>query len=89
MIVFVRLGEPFWRVVGERNLAVELPDGASVADLLAWLKRRYPALVGEMEEAPPQLMVDDDAVAGDDHARMAVPLVDGASIYLLWPIAGG
>jgi molybdopterin converting factor small subunit len=83
MKVYVRLGEPFWRVVGERNLALELPDGAAVADLLALLRQRYPALVGEMEEAPPQVIV------GDNDVDTAAPLPDGASVYLLWPIAGG
>jgi molybdopterin converting factor small subunit len=83
MNVNVRLGEPFWRVVGERNLVLALPDAASVADLLALLEERYPGLADEMAEAPPQALVD------DREAGTAVALADGASVYLLWPIAGG
>jgi molybdopterin converting factor small subunit len=83
MKVNVRLGEPFWRVVGERNLVVALPEGGAVADLLALLEERYPGLADEMAEAPPQVLVD------DREAGTAVPLSDGASVYLLWPIAGG
>jgi molybdopterin converting factor small subunit len=83
MKVNLRLGEPFWRAVGERNLAVELPDGATVGDLLALLAGRYPALAAEMEEAAPQVVV------GDEVACTAVTLANDAAVYLLWPIAGG
>jgi molybdopterin converting factor small subunit len=83
MKVNLRLGEPFWRAVGERNLVVELPDGATVGDLLTLLQGRYPALAAEMEEAAPQVVV------GDEVAGTAVTLANDAAVYLLWPIAGG
>src|SRR3989304_1850532 len=43
--VTVRLGDPLWRQIGERELQVDLPDAASVGDLLGHLAGAYPALL--------------------------------------------
>lgn len=83
MRVHVRLGEPFWRVVGQREVTVELPAGSRLADLLAHLRQAYPALDAELVEAPPLLFRGDEEAAPDD------PLAPDDRVHLLWPIAGG
>ena len=83
MNVHVRLAEPFWRTVGQRNLDVELAGGARVADLLAALLAQYPALAQEFAEAVPLIFVDEDEATGE------TALADGRTIHLVWPIAGG
>ena len=44
MRIHVRLAEPFWRTVGQRDLELELEDSAAISDLLAVLQGRFPAL---------------------------------------------
>ncbi len=83
MRVHVRLGEPFWRVVGQREVEVVLPAGSSLADLLAHLRQMYPDLETEMGAAPPLLFLD------DDEADPETLLSEGDRVHLLWPIAGG
>jgi molybdopterin converting factor small subunit len=83
MQVTIRLGEPFWRPLGRRELSLELGADARVADLLAALAALDPALAGELRAAPPQVFV------GDGEADDATPLAPGARVHLLWPVAGG
>ena len=83
MNIHVRLAEPFWRVVGQRNLDVELTAGSRMADLLAALLAQYPALAQEFADAPPLLFV------GEDEADEETALADGRHVHLVWPIAGG
>lgn len=83
MQVQVRLAEPFWRVVGDRRISVELADGACVSELLDQLGRQYPDLVREFDEAPPLIFV------GDDEGEADTILSEGAHVHLVWPIAGG
>ena len=83
MHIQVRLGEPFWRAVGQRNLALELDPGASVASLIALLCRDYPPLAGELSEFPPHIFID-EAPAGETAA-----LTRGAVVHLVWAVSGG
>ncbi len=83
MKVHVRLAEPFWRVVGQRNLDIELEDGAQVADLLTALKGRYPLLEQEFDEAPPTIFVNEEEM----DANTLLP--DDSHVHFVWPIAGG
>ncbi len=83
MRVKVRLGEPFWRIVGERNLELELSPGSNVRDLLAHLCREFQALEKEFEEAPPQIFIE------DIQAKRDSLLSDGARIHLVWAVSGG
>lgn len=57
MKVMWHLGDPFWRVVGERRWTVDLLEGATVADALESLAREYP-LLGRMLQGEP-LSVED------------------------------
>jgi sulfur carrier protein ThiS len=83
MQITVRLAEPFWRSVGQRNLELELAEGSSVADLLTILHQRYPALVKEFTETPPHVFFGEREVVPE------TPLTDGGRVHLVWPIAGG
>ena len=81
--IHVRLGEPFWRAVGQRELTVDLKAGARVTDLLARLCQQHPALERELAEAAPHIFI------GEEEAQNDTLLTDGSWIYLVWPIAGG
>ncbi|MBX7233252.1 MAG: MoaD/ThiS family protein [Caldilineales bacterium] len=83
MQITIRLGEPFWRTVGRRNLEWTLAPGATLADLLDQLCRAFPGLTQELQDAPPHLFV------GEDEAAPATPLADGNRVSLLWAVAGG
>lgn len=84
MQVHVRLAEPFWRQVGQRNITVELAkDANTVGDLLASLRERYPPLTEEMEDLPPLIILDEEEVG------VETMLEDGSRIHLLWAVAGG
>ena len=83
MNTFVRLAEPFWRSVGQRDLELNLDEGARVADVLKALIERYPALEKELASTPPHLFAE------EQEASPETPLTDGCHVYLMWPVAGG
>ncbi len=83
MRVRVRLGEPFWRSVGKRELEFEMEAGRSVGELLSLLRRRYPELAREMDESPPRIFVD------SEEPGLGSILMDGCQVRFAWPIAGG
>jgi len=83
MHIFVRLAEPFWRVVGQRELEIDLPENAQVQDLLTRLCQQYPALAGELSASPPIIFSGDEEVSPDDI------LNTGDRIHLVWAVAGG
>jgi aldehyde:ferredoxin oxidoreductase len=59
MHVIITLGEPYWRSAGERKMSLEIDEGALLADLIAMLQQRWPALAHDMDEAAPVMFVDD------------------------------
>ena len=81
--IHVRLAEPFWRVIGERELELTLAADATVAGLLGRLGELYPDLVSELRQTPPHVFV------GDTEADSEARLIDGDRVHLVWPIAGG
>lgn len=85
MIAEVRLGEPFWRAIGVREVRLTLCEGATVADALAALVERYPALARDLRggEAAPALFVGDEMAAPESR------LTDGAQLHIVWPVSGG
>lgn len=83
MQVSIRFAEPYWRSVGQRNLAVDLPDGARLADLLALLCQQHPALSQELDEARPLFILN------DEEAEQDMLLEEGSHVHLIWPLAGG
>lgn len=83
MQVNIRLGEPFWRSVGERDLLMTIQPQSTLAALIAELCRRYPALTEDLIEAPPVYFIDDSEV------DVNAPVTDGCRVHLVWPITGG
>lgn len=83
MHVTVRLAEPFWKSVGKRELDLDLAQGARVSDLLIILRKDYPLLAGEMDQATPHVFVD--GTESDESSS----LTEGARVHLVWPVAGG
>ena len=85
MKITVRLGEPFWRVAGQRQLTVSVAPDQTVAHAVDALLKRCPALAPEFDngEVKPALFVN------DAEACPETPLADGATLHIVWPISGG
>jgi molybdopterin converting factor small subunit len=85
MKITLRLGEPFWRTLGRREVELVLDNGATVADALAALTAAHPALIAELRDgdAEPSLFLEDEVAPPDSR------LTDGARLYLVWPVSGG
>lgn len=83
MQINVRLAEPFWRAVGQRELKIEIQDSSSVGDLLALLCEHYPALIQELEEAAPMIFI------ADEEADNQAILKNDDHLHLVWALAGG
>lgn len=83
MQIHIRLAEPFWRPVGKRDLSLNITEDSRVSDLLAMLRRDYPALSAEMDQSPPHIFI------GDAEADSASALTENARVHLVWPVAGG
>jgi hypothetical protein len=81
--VYVRLAEPFWRVVGLREMGMDINPASRVDDLLVALREQYPSLGIEFDQTPPHIFI------GDVEAPHDSLLTDGALVHLVWPIAGG
>ncbi len=67
--------------IGTGELALDLPEGASVADLRALLEPRYPALAPLWQRLA---IAVNGAIAKPD-----IPLSEGAEVALLPPVSGG
>lgn len=68
-------------VAGTPYLQLELPDGATVADLLDTLRRSHPGLDSHLQTVV--ALIDGRVVEKSE------PLAHGAQVALLQPIAGG
>ena len=83
MNIQVRFAEPFWRVVGQRNLEMRMASESNVRGLLALLCKQYPGISAEMAESTTILFVNEEEV------DMDTILEEGDQVHILWPIAGG
>jgi molybdopterin converting factor subunit 1 len=81
MILQVRLFARARDLAGADTVRVELPDGATVADLRSSLAAGYPALAGLLERSA--LAVDND-FAEDTRVLSAT-----AEVAVLPPVSGG
>jgi molybdopterin synthase catalytic subunit len=81
MRVNVRFFASLRELVGERTLAFELPDRATVADLQDQLSRRFPAVVPHLESLV--------CAVADEYVRSEHPLHDGDDVALIPPVSGG
>jgi len=96
MRILVKLGAPLSQVVGEHKVVVEMPAGATVADLLNELSRRYPdfeaGLKGKglrppLDRALYTLFLNTRPLSFERAAE--TPLRDGDRLSLFLPVAGG
>jgi molybdopterin converting factor small subunit len=91
MRVTVKLGEPLRSAVGERKAALELPEGATVADLLSSLADTYPRFQHEFYEReidfPYALFLNDHQVKLDGVEK--TPVSEGDTLFIFLPVAGG
>lgn len=91
MRVTVKVGEPLRSAVGSRKVALELPDGATVADLLSSLAYRYPGFRHEFYEReidlPYALFLNDDQIKLAEVEK--TPVSDGDTLFIFLPVAGG
>jgi molybdopterin converting factor small subunit len=85
MKIDVKLGEPFWRQIGQKQISLELHTGALVQDLINELVVLYPALQDYLskEEVPPIVVLKDEIV------EMDTSLHEGDRPTLMWAISGG
>ncbi len=81
MNVNVRLSAGLAHSLGNPRLTVTLADDATVADLLAHLRREHPQLQPGLDTAIPM-------IAGR-HASLSQSLSPGQEVALLLPAAGG
>ena len=83
MNIHVRLAEPFWRSVGQRELDLTLPPASNVDALLILLRERYPRLSLDFDQCPPNIFID------EEEADAHTPLQDGARAHFVYPVVGG
>ncbi len=81
MTVHVRLSGELARICGAARLAVDLPEGATVAEVRAALVARVPALGDALKATLP--------LVRGAHVAPDAPLAGGDELALLLPAAGG
>lgn len=96
MKVIVKLGAPLAHLVGESKGVVELPEGATVADLLDELRARHPdfeaglrgkGLPHPLNQLPYALLVNTHPLPVERAGN--TPLHDGDRVALFLPVVGG
>jgi len=87
----VKVGEPLRSAVGSRKVALELPKGATVADLLSSLADRYPGFRHEFYEReidlPYALFLNEGQIKLDEVGE--IPVSEGDTLFIFLPVAGG
>ena len=81
MELTVRLFALYRERAGRGTFPLQLPDGATVADLIAEVRRHFPML------APPQVQIV--AAVNADYASPEVVLRQGDDVCLIPPVSGG
>ena len=68
---------------------MELPEGATVADLLSSLAHRYPRFRHEFyqRDLPYALFLNDDQLKLDEVEE--TPVSEGDTLFIFLPVAGG
>lgn len=81
MRINVRMSAGLAHATGQPRLTLTLPDGATVADVVAHLVTQQPALASPLQRALP--------MARGQHVDQQTALHDGEELLLLLPAAGG
>jgi sulfur carrier protein ThiS len=93
MEIVVKMGDPLWKTVGQREIALELGGGATVADVLAHLRAVYPGFGATLEAGGTRLgvqfnfFVNRKLVKDEDLDQRK--LKAGDTLHILAPIVGG
>jgi molybdopterin converting factor small subunit len=96
MEITVKLGAPLSSIIGENKVVVSVKDGATAADVLDEMRRRYPdfddGLRGKGFQSAHThplycLFVNSRRVSWEEAG--AIALQDGDQIYLFLPFSGG
>lgn len=93
MVVQIKMGDPLWKVVGQREIELELANGATVADALARLQTAYPGFGSALETGgirlgvPFNFFVNRKLVKDRDLGRHQLKV--GDTLHILAPIVGG
>lgn len=93
MEITIRLDDPAWRLIGQRNLTLDLPDTVrTLEDVIQELGRRYPGLDAELrgqngDMIPYSLFLNDNSVRWVNIQQAEVRAGDRLRVIL--PIAGG
>jgi molybdopterin converting factor small subunit len=89
--ITVKLGAPLSVVVGERKATLNMPNDATVADVLAALRERYPGFEEGLRQPFDQVIYSLFVNARPLPFERAetTPLRDGDRVYLFLPVAGG
>lgn len=91
MRVTAKVGEPLRSALGSRKVAVELPEGATAADLLSSLAYRYPAFQYQFYQRgidlPYALFLNDEQIKLDEVGE--TPVSEGDILFIFLPVAGG
>ncbi len=93
MVIEVKMGDPLWKIVGQRQINLELADGSTVADVLTNLQTTYPDFGSALEAGgtrlgvPFNFFVNRKLVKDRDLAQHK--LKTGDTLYILAPIVGG
>lgn len=94
MNVGVRLAEPLRpHAGGAAEVALPLPEGATVADAIAALERRFPALLGRIRDEQGALRRHVNVFVGPSSVHelggLAAPLAHEARVTILPAVSGG
>lgn len=94
MVIELNMGDPLWKAVGEKQIELELFDGATVADVLAYLRSTYPEFGATLDAGggaqlgvPFNFFVNRKLVK-DRHLAQH-KLKAGDRMHILAPIVGG
>ena len=81
MILPVRLFALYRERAGSATISLQVPDGATVADLTQEVRRRFPQL------APPQVKIV--VAVNAEYADEDLVLQEGDDVCLIPPVSGG
>lgn len=89
--ITLKLGEPIWKVVGEKSVRVELDGARTVAEVFAEMNRRYPNFMAEAQrgeyDLPYTLFVNDTLVQWEQIAQ--APIQNGDKLFVFMAVSGG
>lgn len=93
MEISIRLDEPAWRLVGQKNISVRLDaETHTIADVIGELAKRFAGLDVELrgqtgDFIPYSLFLNDEMIRWTEVERTRVQ--DGDRLRVILPIAGG